>query len=231
MTRWCPASPTRNVSATLGTRPTQHSIDERLREEQTVHVLLNRATADGIADGSITVVLRRWDAARAKVGGTRRTQAGTIRIDDVVEYPGDYEVMTAQARAAGYRDAAAAHAALDRRPAKHLYVIKVSYVGADERPALAADDALIDDDVAKITDRLSRFDAASTTGAWTRRYLELIRDNEGVRAPDLAAREGLDVPRFKRRVRQLKGLGLTISLDVGYRISPRGKAFLELSRR
>jgi hypothetical protein len=47
-----------------------------------------------------------------------------------------------------------------------------------------------------------------------------------VRAPDLAAREGLDVPRFKRRVRQLKGLGLTISLPVGYRISPRGKAFL-----
>jgi len=27
-------------------------------------------------------------------------------------------------------------------------------------------------------------------------------------------------------VRQLKGLGLTISLDVGYRLSPRGKAFL-----
>jgi hypothetical protein len=28
-------------------------------------------------------------------------------------------------------------------------------------------------------------------------------------------------------VRQLKGLGLTISLDVGYRLSPRGKAFLK----
>ena len=55
----------------------------------------------------------------------------------------------------------------------------------------------------------------------------MIGDNEAVRAPDLAARVGLDVPRFKRRVRQLKGLGLTISLDVGYRLSPRGKAFLK----
>lgn len=49
-----------------------------------------------------------------------------------------------------------------------------------------------------IGSRLARFDAASGKGPWTRRYLELIRDNEGVRAPDLAAREGLDVPRFKR---------------------------------
>ena len=46
----------------------------------------------------------------------------------------------------------------------------------------------------------------------------MIGANEAVRAPDLADRVGLDVPRFKRRVRQLKGLGLTISLDVGYRL-------------
>ena len=38
-----------------------------------------------------------------------------------------------------------------------------------------------------------------------RQYLQMIGANEAVRAPDLAARVGLDVPRFKRRVRQLKG--------------------------
>lgn len=31
---------------------------------------------------------------------------------------------------------------------------------------------------------------------------------------------------FKPRVRRLKALGLTESLDVGYRLSPRGQAFL-----
>jgi hypothetical protein len=51
-----------------------------------------------------------------------------------------------------------------------------------------------------------------------------------VRAPDLAAAERLEVPRFKRRVRRLKELGLTISLDVGYRLSPRGRAFLGADR-
>jgi hypothetical protein len=193
-------------------------------------VLLNRATADGIADGSITLVLRRWDAPRARAGGTQRTPAGTIRIDDVTEYPGDYRPSDKQARRAGYPNADAAMADLDRRPARHTYLMTVSFVGPDERPALAADDALSDDDVAAIAARLGSWDAVGES-PWTHQYLEMIAANEAVRAPDLAALVGLDTPRFKRRVRQLKGLGLTISLDVGYRISPRGKSFLSRAPR
>jgi hypothetical protein len=188
-------------------------------------VLLNRDTAEGIANGDITLVLRRWDAPRARPGGTQRTVAGTIRIDHIAEHPGGYRVTAAQARAAGYPDAKAAQKELDRRPAKHTYVITVSYLAPDERPDLAADDRLTDADVDAIAARLARWDGAAEC-PWTREYLDMIAENEAVRAPDLAARVGLEVPRFKRRVRQLKGLGLTISLDVGYRLSPRGKAFL-----
>ena len=191
-------------------------------------MLLNRDTAEGIAIGTITLVLRRWDAPRAKPGGTQRTIAGTIRIDSVTEYPGNYRVTAAQARAAGYPDAKSAQKELDRRPARHTYVIAVSYLAPDERPDLAADDRLSGADVDAIAARLDRWDAAAET-PWTRQYLEMVRNNEAVRAPDLAARVGLEVPRFKRRVRQLKGLGLTISLDVGYRLSPRGKTFLRLA--
>jgi hypothetical protein len=188
-------------------------------------VLLNRATAEGIANGSITLVLRRWDAPRAKPGGTQRTVAGTIRVDDVTECAARYRVTAAQARAAGYPDAKTAQKELDRRPARHTYVIAVSYLAPDERPELAADDRLSAADVDAISARLDRWDTASSP--WTRQYLKMIAANEAVRAPDLAARVGLDVPRFKRRVRLLKGLGLTISLDVGYRLSPRGRAYLQ----
>jgi len=188
-------------------------------------VLLNRDTADGIANGSITLVLRRWDVPRAKAGGTQRTPAGTIRIDAVTEYPGSHRVTAGQARAAGYPDAKSAQKDLDRRPARHTYAIAVSYLAPDERPELASNDQLGDADVDTISARLQRWDAAAEA-PWTRQYLTMIAANEAVRAPDLAARVGLDTPRFKRRVRQLKGLGLTISLDVGYRISPRGRAFL-----
>jgi hypothetical protein len=188
-------------------------------------VLLNRDTAEGIANGSITLVLRRWDVPRAKAGGTQRTSVGTIRIDAVTQYPGSHRVTAAQARAAGYPNAKSAQADLDRRPARHTYVIEVSYLAPDERPELAADDRLSGADVDAIDARLRRWDDAAES-PWTRRYLEMIAANEAVRAPDLAARVGLETPRFKRRVRQLKGLGLTISLDVGYRISPRGRAYL-----
>ncbi|MCW2690301.1 MAG: hypothetical protein JWR37_5191 [Mycobacterium sp.] len=192
-------------------------------------MLINRETADGIADGGITLVLRRWDAPRAKPGGTQRTPAGTIRVDAVAEHPGSYRVTAAQARAAGFPDAKSAQAVLDRRPARHTYVIAVSYLAPDERPQLAGNDNLTGDDVAAISGRLDRWDAASRGRPWTREALALIAANEGVRAPDLAARMGFEVPPFKRNIRKLKGLGLTISLDVGYRISPRGKAFRQLT--
>ncbi|MGB2918797.1 MAG: hypothetical protein WA944_03560 [Mycobacterium sp.] len=104
----------------------------------------------------------------------------------------------------------------------------MSYLAPDERPDLAANETLTDDDVTKIAARLDRWDSA--TEPWTRAYLELIAANEARRAPDLAATLGIDVPRFKRRVRQLKSLGLTSSLNVGYRLSPRGRAFLRADR-
>ena len=48
-----------------------------------------------------------------------------------------------------------------------------------------------------------------------------------VRAGDLFAEAGYpDMLSFKRDVRRLKELGLTESLTVGYRLSPRGAAVL-----
>ena len=52
-----------------------------------------------------------------------------------------------------------------------------------------------------------------------------------MRAADLAASVGRETQPFKLDVRKLKGLGLTLSLEVGYRLSPRGEAFLRRSDR
>jgi hypothetical protein len=59
------------------------------------------------------------------------------------------------------------------------------------------------------------------------RRRQLIADRPGIVSRTLARQVGADVPPFKRRVRQLKELGLTESLEVGYRLSPRGRAVLE----
>ena len=54
----------------------------------------------------------------------------------------------------------------------------------------------------------------------------LIAERPETLAEDLAASRGEKKPQFKRRVRRLKELGLTESLEVGYRLSPRGRAYL-----
>ena len=74
--------------------------------------------------------------------------------------------------------------------------------------------------------RLDRLDRASRNGAWTREVLALIEANPARRAPDLAAELGRETQSFKRDVRKLKELGLTESLEVGYRLAPRGVALL-----
>jgi hypothetical protein len=79
----------------------------------------------------------------------------------------------------------------------------------------------------RIVDTLDRLDAASPIGPWTRQTLRLIDDNPEVRAPELAARLARPTPEFKRDVRKLKERGLTESLAIGYRLSPRGEAVVD----
>lgn len=84
-------------------------------------------------------------------------------------------------------------------------------------------------EVAAIAEALARLDRASARGAWTGPALAAIAADPGRRAPDLAARLGWPAAPFKTAVRHLKALGLTESLDVGYRLSARGRAFLSQS--
>ena len=72
--------------------------------------------------------------------------------------------------------------------------------------------------------RLARLDAK---GPWTTDTLRLVAENPEVRAADLAASVGRDRDSFKNDVRKLKNLGLTESLLIGYRISPRGQQYLD----
>lgn len=187
-------------------------------------MLLTRAVADGIRDGSVTAVFRRWDAPRVRVGGTQRTVAGVIRFTSV-ERVAPESLTEADARGAGMASLDALHAANRRGRGALLFRIGVTFDRPDERVALRA--ALPSpDEIAEIAAALDRMDRGRRAGPWTRTMLTLIEANPGVRAPDLAASLGRETKPFKLDVRKLKELGLTHSLDVGYELSPRGAAFL-----
>ena len=104
--------------------------------------------------------------------------------------------------------------------------VRLRHAGADPRIALRQNARLSDDELEELAVRLLRMDARTGDGAWTRRFLRLLRDAPATRAADLAAKVGMEKLPFKQRVRRLKELGLTESLDVGYRLSPRGCAVL-----
>jgi hypothetical protein len=187
-------------------------------------VLISPATAAGIADGSVTLALRRWDRPRMRPGSTQRTGAGVVRIDSVEEVD-PARLTEDDARRAGVRSLAELHRLLARRDGAHVYRMQVSLAGEDPRVALRAQAELSDDDRRAIDARLDRWDAARGE-PWTREILRLIAERPAVRAPDLAASLGRETLPFKRDVRKLKELGLTVSLPVGYEISHRGRAYL-----
>jgi hypothetical protein len=195
-------------------------------------VLIPQKVAAGIADGSVTVQFRWWKRPTVKAGGTLRSRVGVLAIEAVEVIEPD-AISDADARDAGYadRDAAVADQARYQAADRRLYRVRFRRGGVDPRVALRIDDRLDAEALANIEKRLDGMDRRSQRGPWTRRTLQLIRDSPGVRAADLAEREQLETIRFKTDVRKLKELGLTESLNPGYRLSPRGEAYLRRMSR
>lgn len=188
-------------------------------------MLFKRRYWPGLADGSITLAFRRWERPTVRAGGTLRTPAGLLAID-AVERVHAARITDAEARAAGHADAAALRAELDRYSHGAVYRVAFRYVGADPREALRRQDRLDAGERAELQRRLARLDTASGHGPWTGPVLRLIAERPGTRAADLADTLGREPQAFKTDVRKLSALGLTESLEVGYRLSPRGHAVL-----
>ncbi len=186
-------------------------------------MLFSNADLEGLRAGTVTRAYRRWTTPRAKAGGRQRTKVGVLAVT-AVEQVRVADITAADARAAGCATKGELLKMLAGRPGR-LYRIDLEFAGEDPRIELRNRIAT-GDELETLRARLAGIDRRSPTGPWTAAMLELIRDNEGVRAPDLAAREGRETAPFKRAVRKLKELGLTESLEVGYRLSPRGRAYL-----
>jgi hypothetical protein len=193
-------------------------------------VLLERRSREGILDGSVTVLYRRWRRPQVVAGRTYRTTAGRLVVDAVAVV--DPATLTDEdAWPAGYPTAADVRAALRGDPADPVYRLRVRPAeGPDPRDVLSAADDLDRDEADEIRRRLDRLDRISRSGPWTAATLAAIAANPGRRAGDLADAAGRELRPFKTDVRKLNALGLTVSLEVGYRLSPRGTAYLRLSR-
>lgn len=186
-------------------------------------MLIRPADLARIRAGEIDVAFRRWDRPRVRVGTKMRTAVGLVEVTSLDRVRTITKADAARAGAS--RDDLLAMMA-GREPAP-IWRIGLRFAGTDPRVALREAADLTSADRAALLERLDRLDRASRNGPWTREVLRLIQANPARRAPDLAASLGRDTQSFKRDVRKLKELGLTESLEIGYRLSPRGAALLD----
>jgi hypothetical protein len=193
---------------------------------QAERVLFEKRFWPGLADGSITVTYRRWHRPRVIAGRSYRIAGLILDVSSLSEVD-EASISDADAIAAGYPDAASLKADLRGEADRRLYRIEFTRSDRpDPRAELAADTTLDEPQLAEIDRRLDRLDRAGKYGPWTRQTLRLIADHPSRRAGDLAEMVGRERAPFKLDVRKLKNLGLTESLEVGYRLSPRGRAYL-----
>lgn len=177
-------------------------------------MLFKAPVLKAIAEGEVDLAFRRWRRPTVRAGGTLTTPVGVLAIE-AIEVVEASAVTDVEAVRAGYSDAED----LRRQVSGELPLHRIAFrlAGEDPRRAMRADTDAASLDAVEA--RLARLDAR---GPWTDAVLALIAENPGVRAPDLAARLGRETAPFKADVRKLKALGLTESLEVGYRLSQRG---------
>lgn len=194
-------------------------------------LLFKKAFWDGLVSGEITLTFRRWQKPHVRVGGRYRCHPiGVLEVDEV----GLVQVSTitpAEAESAGFASRQALLdylAELGPLEAKtEVYRVKLRHGGDGDRAPLALEANLTEEDIAVITAKLARLDKDEP---WTKATLALIESTPRVAASQLAAKLGRETAPFKVDVRKLKKLGLTQSFEVGYEISPRGRAYLDAIR-
>jgi len=181
---------------------------------------------DGVERGEITVAYRRWAEARLAEGRIYRTNAGRIEVDSISEV-NPALIADGDVEGSGRQNAKDVRRRL--RGDESLPTFRITFhlvEGPDPRDELASQDTFDAEDLADLRGRLARLDEVSRHGAWTTSTLRLIAERPAVRAADLAESVGREMAPFKLDVRKLKNLGLTKSLEVGYELSPRGRAYL-----
>ncbi|WP_457255800.1 hypothetical protein [Pedococcus sp. P5_B7] len=188
-------------------------------------MMIRPDTLAAIRAGDVDLAFRRWDRPRVVVGTRLRTRVGLLEVTSV-EKVAPSRISAEEARRAGAKSVVELRRMLEAKADRPVWRVGLRHAGADPREQLRATVPEADE-VAAIRERLDRLDRASSIGPWTRATLAIIDRSPTVRAPELAAELGRDTPSFKRDVRKLKELGLTESLDIGYRLSPRGAAVVD----
>lgn len=170
---------------------------------------------EAIRRGELSSTVRIWRSARVRVGHSYRLGSGAIEVQRIQEIGFD-GLTAALARRCGFASLVELLKVAKHGAGERVFLIDFRYV---ERPVQRESSSEVS--TAQLIDKLSAMDRRAGR-PWTHATLRAIAQHPGERATELAARLQRERDDFKRDVRKLKALGLTISLEVGYRLAPAG---------
>jgi hypothetical protein len=190
-------------------------------------LLFKKPFWERLQSGAITLTFRRWAKPHVRPGGRYRCHPiGVLEVDAIAKVPAG-AITAEDAARAGFDSLPALRAYLEELgplgDADELWRVELHHGGDGDRVELALADALSPEDIEVITKKLKKLDGKKP---WTDKTFAIIQKHPRVAASKLAAKLDRETHPFKIEVRKLKKLGLTQSFEVGYEISPRGKAYL-----
>jgi hypothetical protein len=189
-------------------------------------MLIKMQPLNAIREGKIAVQFRKWKRPSVKQGTLLTTAIGQVEIQHV-EVIQENDITENDAKAAGFETRDALLQTLRKHDDGEIYKIGVRYYGEDPRLKLRNNLDLNEAQYDQLIKKLQRLDAASKEGPWTKETLLAISKHPRVVSTELATKLGCERMWLKLNIRKLKNMGLTISHDVGYEISPLGKSVLQ----
>ncbi len=191
---------------------------------------------EGLVSGDITLTFRLWPKARVKPGSRYRCHPIGVLVVDAVDRVRIEEITDGDAERAGFQDRDALLAYLGEfsetplSGSAEVFKVGLHYGGEGDFAATADEEEVTDDAFSQIFGQLAKMDGSSQSGSWTHETLKLIESHPRIAASRLAAMVHRETKPFKADVVKLKKLGLTQSFEVGYDLTPRGRAFLQRLR-
>ncbi|MBX2896044.1 MAG: hypothetical protein KF763_11410 [Cyclobacteriaceae bacterium] len=189
-------------------------------------MLIKAIHLQGIKSGTIKLAFRRWEKPAVKAGTLLKTFIGLVKVVRISTVK-ESQISKKDIQDAGFENKEQLLKSLRQNDNSNIYKIELRYHAEDPRIELRENTALTESAFADLKEKLVRLDKYSKQGLWTKKVLLAIKGNPKLRAVDLAKLTGFEKQWLKLNIRKLKNLGLTISHDVGYELSPLGGTFVK----
>ena len=190
-------------------------------------MLFKQKHLEGIKSGKISLAFRKWKKLTVSEGSLIQTSAGIIKIVSVEEIALQ-NISDGEAEKAGFKSASALVQLLEEQKEGAIYRIGVVFDSENPQTESREEFQFEEGELENLKKELEILDKYSKVGKWTAKTLQVIRENPKMKAADLAVKAKKEKEWLKLNVRKLKSLGLTISHEPGYTLSPRGEAYLDL---